>query len=129
MRTEQTSSSKQLTLFKERTGFHYACEEGRTEIVNLLLARDDLDVTAKDDVSQQNPTLSLCLTTNIGSENRTNHHLYQAITLFQGMTGFHWACGNGHTEIVNLLLARDDVDINTKGDVSPHHSDIISQST
>jgi len=37
-----------ITLFQVTTGFHYACEHGYTEIVKLLLARDDMDVTSKD---------------------------------------------------------------------------------
>jgi len=45
----------------------------------------------------------------------------QAITLYQGKSGFHYACMKGHTEIVNLLMARDDMDVNTKDNVSQQH--------
>ena len=38
-------------------------------------------------------------------------------------TGFHLACENGHTEIVNLLLTRDDVNVNKKDEVSQQHSE------
>ena len=50
------------TLFQNRTGFHYACKEGHTEIVNLLLARDDMDATKEDNVSRQHSEITLCLT-------------------------------------------------------------------
>ena len=48
------------------------CKRGHTEIVKLLLARDDVDVNAKDGVSKQHSETLFCLTVNIGGENRTN---------------------------------------------------------
>mmetsp|Transcript_20081 Transcript_20081/g.25410 ORF Transcript_20081/g.25410 Transcript_20081/m.25410 type:complete len:113 (+) Transcript_20081:2206-2544(+) len=35
-------------------------------------------------------------------------------THYQYKNGFHWACENGYTEKANLLLPRDDVDVNSK---------------
>ena len=75
-------SRQAITLFQGTTGFHLACEEGHTEIVNLLLARDDVDVDLPDKVSQHSG-ISLCLTIDIVGDNRTHKRLRQAITLFR----------------------------------------------
>ena len=64
-----------ITLFQRKTGFHLACEKEHTETVNLLLARDDLDVNIKDQVSQHTLEISLICLTHTGGEHRTNQYL------------------------------------------------------
>ena len=42
-----------IILLQGVTGFRLACENGHTEIINLLLSTADVDVDLQDDVSQQ----------------------------------------------------------------------------
>eukprot|EP00012_Vannella_robusta_P011051 CAMPEP_0206193622 /NCGR_PEP_ID=MMETSP0166-20121206/6679_1 /ASSEMBLY_ACC=CAM_ASM_000260 /TAXON_ID=95228 /ORGANISM="Vannella robusta, Strain DIVA3 518/3/11/1/6" /LENGTH=175 /DNA_ID=CAMNT_0053610375 /DNA_START=226 /DNA_END=753 /DNA_ORIENTATION=- len=98
-----------------RTGFYSACENGHAEIVNLLLATDDVDINTKDEDgvtgfhhacwNGHTEIINLLLSGDDVDINAKDE---------DGRTGFHLACENGHAEIVNLLLSRDDVDINTK---------------
>ena len=65
---------------------------------------------------------------NIEGGNRTNQNLY-VITLLQTRTGFHLACKKGHTEIVKLLMARDDLKVNSKDIVRHQYSEISHNRT
>ena len=81
----------QIEAFKEAFGeeeekniknesFHLACKNGRINIVQLLLKYVDLEVDWID--------------LNAKTKN--------------GYTGFHWACIQGHSDIINVLI--DDAD-------------------
>ena len=66
------------------TGFHYACRDGHTEIVEYLIEKtDDLDFGL------------------------------QAVDVFK-RTGLHFACKAGNIEIVKLLLNSSNIDLNAK---------------
>ena len=80
------------------------------------MARDDVDVTLKDNVCQQHSGISLCLTIEHREWEQNNQHIWQAITLFQYKNGFHIACENGYTEMAKQLAKY--VDVNLKDKVS-----------
>jgi len=94
------------------TGFHYACKNGHTELINLLLAGDDVDVNSKDYYGKSGFHYA-CM----------NGHAEIVNLLFAsddvdlnfkdiiGTTGFHFACMNGQIEVIKLLLTREDVDV------------------
>ena len=66
------------------TGFHYACREGHTEIVEYLVEKaDDLGLDI------------------------------QAVDVFK-RTGLHWACKVGKIDVVKLLLNSKNVDLNAR---------------
>jgi ankyrin repeat protein len=93
---------------KGTTDLHIACENNAVETVKLLLQTENIDVNAKRD--------------------KKFHHTWNGDrqrydTQEQGETPLHIACQNNNKEIIEILLARNDIDITIQkkdGDTSLH---------
>lgn len=97
------------------TPLMYAARQGRPEVVELLLSRDDVDVNAKD-LGDQTP---LIYATMFGRRGVTELLLSRdgvdvnAKTLF-GQTPLMWAARLGHQAVTEVLLSHSGVDANAK---------------
>ena len=84
-----------------RSPLHMAAWNGHTEVVHILIGAGG-DVGAKDD-SGSTP-LHRCANSDVA---RTLLAASSAVNIIDddGATSLHWAAGNGHTEVVQVLLA------------------------
>jgi ankyrin repeat protein len=103
------------------TPLHLACQVGNNEAVNLLVDHPDIDLTAKD-VHGDTPLHEACfhgrlqiemvtfLLEKIEERKKTTVTIDSVITDKNdlGLTPFHLACREGHSEIVSVLLTFSD---------------------
>ena len=102
---------------KGQTLIVWAASHGHEAVVNILLARDDVDPDLKNDSGQ---TL-LSLAASNGREAMVNLLLARDTVNPNSQdkydkTPLSLAASNGHEAVVNILLARDDVDSDLKSD-------------
>ena len=100
----------------DRTPLSWAAEEGHEVVVQLLIARDDIDINARDAEWQRTP---LIWAAGKGHEAvvrlliKRNDVEINATDKF-GCTPLVLAVVNRHEAVVRLLVGRDDVDVNAK---------------
>jgi ankyrin repeat protein len=89
-----------------------AAKMGHSDIVQLLLAEDDVDPNIADE-SYSTP---LCWACEMGHVSIVRQLLAQDDVYIDGISGSKspliMACFGGHVEIINLLLAQDGIDVN-----------------
>ena len=110
---------------RRKTAFHWACEEGNTEISKLILdftkENDTIDLNARDDVgrtafnracrlgnTETAKVILVFLKENGGIDLNARDN--------DGWTAFHWACTNNNSETVKLIIdiakENDEIDLN-----------------
>ena len=98
-----------------RSPLSRAAEEGHKAVVNLLLARNDVEVNSKDKLGQ----------TPLSHAAKEGHEAVVQLLLTRedvdfnskdkfGQTPLSWAAREGHEAVVKLLLGRDHVEANSK---------------
>ena len=102
----------------------FACKNGRTKVVELLLRHRDIDVNAS--ATDNSPGLTIVY---LQKQKETLESVLRAsdldgrmsMTVKHGATPLVSAAQNGHKDVVRLLLRRRDVDANlsTRGGITP----------
>lgn len=123
----------QLLASAGATALHYACANGHTAVVELLLAAPGVDVNASD---PQNRTTPLYFASQHGHVDVVRVLLAApAIEVTarraSGATPLYVACQNGHADVVALLLraapAAEAINLETSHRVTPLHIAALKQ--
>jgi ankyrin repeat protein len=95
------------------SALHLACQEQRSEFVELILGQDGIDVNLKDDYGNT-PLHVACRGRPEAAELLLAHNGIDVNSKAgNGETPLHVAC-RGHPEAVKLLLAHNGIDVNSK---------------
>ena len=99
----------------ERTALSWASEQSQAELLQLLLASQDVDINLKGSFGHT----PLSWAAEKGYQEVVKLLLtHQDVDVSSkgplGRTPLSWAAENGHYEVAKLLLARQDTDVNSK---------------
>ena len=101
-----------------QTSFHVACMHGRSEIVKFLLKSTDSEtnINAEDNHGRLLDLVNIFME-NAAKLSFDNHGIDLNATTKFGHTGFHLACRNGHSDVINILMENahnSSIDLNAK---------------
>ena len=119
-----------------RTALHNACQEGKLEVVKLLVEGCNLDISDQDKVHGVTP-LHLCASAGHLDILKYLHTKQEKMDIEDKhrRTPLHYACQNGHTEVAEFLYNECKCDKSTKDSngVTPEdlaklngHGDIVT---